>query len=243
MDKANVPKVTFPAPESEWWRVQFNDGVRTIFAPTLRLACNRDHAAVTAGYAIMAEVARQIAATAVKQEIQAVFTIIPTKELVYAKKVARQGLAAPEDYQQLVASELSRINHLREEIQSISGAVYIDVLGPLQEAAMTGLPLYPEDINGHPVAAGYGAIAATVAKTVAGFVNPISRGLYGVPIGGDKFNIALVNDQGGWFFNSLDIIEKNGWPEQQVPILSSRDFASLPFKGVIDEVDPQRFGP
>lgn len=243
LGKGDIPKAAFPAPESEWWHVEFNDGIRTIFTPTLRLASNLDHPAVTAGYGIMADVARRISELAKPQEIQVVFTVIPTKELVYAGKVVNEGLTAPEDYQKLIALELSHIKRLGNEIGSIAGVVYVDVVGPLQQAALAGLHLYPEDINGHPVAAGYQVIAETVAKIIKDLINPIPHGLYGVRSVDNQANIALVNEKGGWLFASMDLVEKNGWPEGQISILSQRDFASLPFMGVINQVDRTRFGP
>lgn len=243
LSEGDIPKSIFPAPESEWWRVDFNDGIKTIFTPTLRLASNRDHPGVRAGYKIMANVARRISELARQQQIQVVFTIIPTKELVYAKKVANEAFAVPEDYQNLIASELRHIKYVGDEIRSIPGVVYVDMVAPMQQAALTKVRLYPENINGHPVAAGYRVIAETVAKIITDFVNPIPYGLYGVPSRHGKANIALITDRGGWVFPSLDLVEKNGWAEGKFSMLSERDFARMPFLGVVDQVDQAHFGP
>ena len=68
---------------------------------------------VAAGYRIMADVAARIGKLAQANGVKVIFTIIPTKELVYAARVEAEGLDAPADYNHLVASERRRIADLQ----------------------------------------------------------------------------------------------------------------------------------
>ena len=70
------------------------------------------------------------------------------------------------DYSALVAAEAENIAILSEEIAAIPGAQYVDVVTPLQSAAMGPVNLYLEDSNGHPVTHGYSVIADAVTKVV-----------------------------------------------------------------------------
>ncbi|MGI9304016.1 MAG: hypothetical protein ACR2RB_15145 [Gammaproteobacteria bacterium] len=45
-------------------------------------------------------------------------------------------------------------------------ARYVDVVEPLQEAALSAPALYPQDTDGHPLAAGYEVIATAMAAAV-----------------------------------------------------------------------------
>jgi hypothetical protein len=138
-----------------------------VFTPKGRLAANNtDYPAVRAGYAIMAEVARRITRLARQHHITAVFTIIPTRELVYAKKVASESLSPPETYQQLVRMEQANIEELADLVRVIPGARYVDLTHPLQSAAMSDAPLYPRQWDGHPGKEGYGVIASTLAAAI-----------------------------------------------------------------------------
>lgn len=49
LKSSDMSKVVFPAPESEWWKVQFNDKVSTIFTPRLRHSSNQQASRCTGG--------------------------------------------------------------------------------------------------------------------------------------------------------------------------------------------------
>lgn len=167
LDKEDAPEVPPMLSAENSWPVRFRDGDYIVFTPGSRLAANdTDHPAVRAGYAIMAEVARRIGALARQQEISAVFTVIPTRELVYAGKVAGESLAPPAAYQQLVRMERANIEALANIIRTIPGARYVDLVQPLQMAALSGTPLYPRQRDGHPGEKGYGVIARTLASAL-----------------------------------------------------------------------------
>jgi hypothetical protein len=147
---SDVPWVPFPAPQSEWWTANFSDRVMMTFTPKVRYSSNSDQPAPRAGYRIMLEAARRIAAIAAGASIKMVFTIIPTKELAYAKKVANNNIAAIDDYQLLVTAEAKNIGELAARFRELPGATYVDLVTPLQDAALGPVGLYPEGPDGHP---------------------------------------------------------------------------------------------
>jgi lysophospholipase L1-like esterase len=238
---ADMPAVEFPAPESEWWEVVFNDKVKTIFTPVLRYSSNSDHPVVDAGYEIMARVVRDIGTAAGKVKTKIVFTIIPTKELAYAVKVKQEKLNPPEDYTTLVESELRHIDKLKAVIKNLDDVEYVDVVASLQRAALGPVPLYPSSIDGHPVFAGYQVIGNTIADHISGFIDKKSDGLVALQ-GKDGYIIYLLRDNGLQFFESSDLVLQNGWAEE-IAVVEPRDIAGYSFLGNISEVDPEKFGP
>jgi lysophospholipase L1-like esterase len=239
----DMPQVNFPAPKSEWWPVTFKDGITTIFTPKLRLGSNQDHAAVKAGYKIMANVARLINESATKARIKVIFTIIPTKELVYLEKIRKEGITPPDDYTMLVRQEQDNIKRLVENIVSLPNASYVDVVTHLQKAALEQISLYPSSINGHPNSTGYGKIAQSLARVAEPILPEKPRGLVALQIGTDTFKPMLVNDEGAWPFASNEIIAANGWQPGTVPTIQPRDIADIPLHNAITIVDPEQFGP
>lgn len=242
LDSSDAPPVEFPAPQSEWWPVTFSDGVKTVFTPELRLASNQEHPAVDAGYEIMARVMETMVDMSRELPLRLVATIIPTKELVYANRVAKEGIEAPAAYRQLVEREAANMRHLGDRIAGIQGLEYVDVLEPLQTAADSSLLLYPDDVNGHPADAGYAVIGKTIARKVDGLLPPRLRGRVAYREG-DTYKILLVSDDGYRYFSSLEIMQQNGWPEGEVPPVTRRDLAGIPYRGVVSTVNPARFGP
>ncbi len=243
IDKSDSPSITFPAPEKEWWPVTFKDGIQTVFTPTLRLGSNQDHPAVNAGYAIMADAAKRISDAAKPFQLHLLFTIIPTKELVYGLKVMQDNLTPPADYLTLLEREQHNVEQLSASLKNLSNAAYVDVIAPLQQAALGNTPLYPQDINGHPVENGYKVIADTLARKVNDYVTARPRGLFAIQHTADQVIFALIKDAGVWPFASPKIMAANGWPPGDVPAIQMRDVAGLRWHRGVDSVDPGRFGP
>jgi tetratricopeptide (TPR) repeat protein len=173
LTEQDMPEVAFPPPESEWWTAEFADGTSTTFTPRLRLGSNNDHPAVGAGYAVMAEVARRMGTMADENNTNLVFTIIPTKELVYEKKVKLDRLQPPADYSALVQAERRNLEELARQLQAVPGALYVDVLDSLQEAALTTSGMYPNNLNGHPLSHGYAVIAEALAGEIDNALSPM----------------------------------------------------------------------
>lgn len=167
LDKTDAPAVGSMLAVEDSWPVTFTAGIKLVFTPKGRLvANNRELAAVRAGYDIMAEVARRITTMATVQGITAMFTVIPTRELVYATRVAQQSLAAPASYSTLISMEQENISELGGFIRSLPGAHYIDLVAPLQTAALTDSVLYPRQWDGHPGRSGYRVIASTLVNAI-----------------------------------------------------------------------------
>ncbi len=151
------------------WETTFADETTHVFTAERRLLVNAENPVVDAGYAIMGEISRRISALAAQHNVAIVYTIIPTHELVYQKKVARDGLDAPQAYRDLVRLEQQRIDSLAALLDSLPESRYVDILTPLQQAALTPERIYRFDSpDGHPFPAGYGIIADTLAPAVRG---------------------------------------------------------------------------
>lgn len=236
----------WPPKDKESWHATFADGVSTVFTPKSRLTANhRDYPATAEGYRIMAEVARRIAAKASELGIGVVFTVIPTKELALARKVAESQLTATADYQTLVDHEGQNVRELAEILGSLPHARYVDVVTPLQQAARTSTSLYPTDSNGHPLPIGYRLIARTLAPAVSSMIAPpLADGPVVVPhpvTGGDS--LLLARGRTLWVVTQPALLRDNGWPVERIPRLPFRRVATYEFGGVLDRVDPARFGP
>jgi hypothetical protein len=235
---SDSPALPFPAPQSEWWTAHFRNGRSMIITPKLRLASSQNHPAVDAGYAIMTETARRMAGMAAEIGVQVVFTVIPTKELVYAKKVEQEGIRPPAEYTQLIQAESSRIAKFTDELRGIGRVVVVDLVAPLQQAALSGKPIYPESENGHPLQDGYGVIGAALGATVRSLLPPQPRGVVHVPIGHSRSSIFLVKDNKRWLFESEETLRAYGWTASAVPRIPPRDIANMPFGGVVSLIPP-----
>jgi lysophospholipase L1-like esterase len=246
LSATDIPRVKYPPSASELWPIRFGDGVHTVFSPTLRAASNVDHPAAKAGYAIMAGIAEKIASMAQLKGIQVAFTIIPTKELVFERKIAADKLATQQVYDALVSAEKANIEFLKGRILKIEHATYIDVVNPLQEAAMGPKSLYPASSDGHPTELGYGVIASTIARELPVLIPNRIEGFAILNRGNRKYQPVLIREKGYWYFSGdsdKSLIEKNGWVINGAPLVTRRDLADLDYVGLITEVDPARFGP
>lgn len=246
LDSTDAPAVKFPPPESEWWPVKFKDGTETIFTPRLRLVSNQEHPAIHAGYGIMKKVAHQMSIKAQPSNIKIIFTIIPTKELVYLEKIRQDGIPPIEDYIALINSEEKNLTTLASELNKLPNSIYVDLLSPLQQAALNSIPLYPSNPDGHPINTGYSIIAETLAPVVERYLQERPRGLFEleVPSESNKARlIILINNEGVWLFDSNEVIKANGWQLDEAKTLRYRDIADIPIRGTVTTIDPVRFGP
>ncbi|MCR4346775.1 MAG: hypothetical protein NUV55_06195 [Sulfuricaulis sp.] len=241
-DKPRYPG--FPVPLTEQWRAHFKDGQTITFTPSLRLVSNDTaHATVRAGYQIMEKVAQLIARSASEAGIHIVLTIIPTKELVYAQRVHREGITASADYKKLVELERENINRLAQSFKLLPNAVYVDLVEPLQKAAFSYPGLYPSQTNGHPMENGYRLIASVLAPAIGKYVKEPPLGLVRVVPDDKSAYYFLVADGGLWRFATDKIAASNGWKPANARTVDARDIAVFPQFGMIDIGDPKRFGP
>jgi len=231
--------VTWPPVPADTWRADVSPGLPMAFTPKLRLVSNdAANGAVRAGWEIMAEVARRAALEAKAAHVAVFVTVIPTKELAYAERLGGQ---APELYRKLVADEKANIGRFAAAMEK-AGVRYVDVVKPLQAAALAAEPLYPLDENGHPFAAGYAVIAASIAAAADAALPAAPRGIVAVHYSEKEYALFLVNAEGAWSATP-EMLERNGWPAQRIASLSERDLATLPMRGPLTIVDRKRFGP
>jgi hypothetical protein len=165
LDVEDLPRVAWPPPDEDRWPVALGGVPLTVFTPRLRLASNVDHPGIDAGWEIMARVAEQIVDQAPRFGFTPVFTILPTKERVFAERLRREGIDLDPDYAILVAAEERRSESLKRRILD-GGATYVDVLAPLERAASTGVRIYPTDQDGHPTEVGHAVISNALLPTV-----------------------------------------------------------------------------
>lgn len=248
---AHPPSPSNPLPASQRWRVKFKDGVMTEFTPSLRLVSNDNtYETVKTGYDIMAKVVGRMTQLANLAGIHLVFTVIPTKELVYARKIERDRIKPDAKYSMLVNMEKENIDRLVSKLMQLPKISYVDLVEPLQLAALGSTPLYPENTNGHPVAAGYNVIARAIALATEKRLRKSRdrRHVAALQISPTQIRLVLVRQGDYWIFSSPKMATKNGWQVMRnrqitVPGIKSSEIIRLPLKGVIDSVNRREFGP
>jgi hypothetical protein len=203
LDKNNIPKFNFPVPEDEQWPVTFSDDIKTIFTPALRHASNKQHPAVDAAYKSIIKIAENIV---YGNDIHVVFTIIPTKELVYSRKIEKDNIEIDPSYKALIEDEKIRINELSKALQSVNKARYIHIIDELQLAALSNIKLYPSGIDGHPVAEGYKVIGKAIATELSDlFKMKVTNGLAIVKTAeGNRDILVYVEGIRYWLVNMSD---------------------------------------
>lgn len=149
------------------WNTTLPGDVSVRFTPGRRLYSMQDHPTSDAGWEIMARVAGLMSEAASERGVALVFTLIPTKESVFAPLVAREGIAAPEAYAELVAAERARSAAFAARLAALPGSTWIDVATPLEDAVLAGRPTYRLDGDGHPLPFGYALIASAITPAVA----------------------------------------------------------------------------
>lgn len=245
LDKSAMASIVAPKAAEDLWPVQFRDGLKTVFTPGRRLIANdTSNGAARVGYEIMAEVARTIA-TEARGKTKVVMTVIPTKELVYAARLEEEKIAVPSRFSKLVQAEKRNVDELSSQLKALADVEYVDMVAPLQRAALGDEQLYPDDDNGHPVEGGYTIIGDAVAETVAPLIPEPPRGLVAVMDETQQhYGLFLVNGGELWDIVDTKVLDANGWTgEEQPTTVTERDLAGLPRRGPLSAIDPARFGP
>jgi lysophospholipase L1-like esterase len=238
---SDAPAVNWPPQPDEMWSCTFGDGSKTTFTPELRLASNLpSHPAVEAGWEILSIVAQRMAAIVIEAGAVPLMTVIPTKELVYARRIQEENIQASAMFRKLVNSELENIDQFAMSLVQLEIG-YVDLVRPLQEAARNEM-LYPEDSDGHPHARGYQVIAEVLLPEVSRVLPAAPKGLVRVQTAREEF-LTLVRNDGRWMFQSVDLVEANGWDLSKAPIVREVEIAGVPVLGAVKDIDPSRWGP
>lgn len=239
------PPMVFPPAAEDQWPVTFADGSALVFSPKLRLRSNMlGFGATRAGWAVMKLAARLISERATAHGIKLVFVTIPTKELVYASRIEQEGIEAPELYRRLLQDEGENIRNFSTYLAHLAGKpLVVDLLAPLQQAALTQPGLYPEGADGHPLEPGYRLIGETIAAAVRPLLTPVRDGLYSaVSADGDPVYLLL---RAGMLrsFETPALALDNGWRFEDAVPLEARDAMHASRRGPIATVDPDAYGP
>jgi hypothetical protein len=240
---ADAPAVPFPPPESEWWRPDLG-GAPMGFMPKTRLYSNEDAPAANAGWGVMRKAAGVMASVAARGGFRVVMTVVPTKELAYARRILAEKVEAPAEYGRLIDAEARRIADFCAHAATLPATTCVDLVEPLQRAALTDPELYPRNINGHPLASGYRVIGEALAAAVAAWVPRVPDGWVATyQQGTDEVEaVFLVRDGVAWKFGSKALVTASGWTEPRVLRVTPRDLAGLP-KRMVLAPDPDRLGP
>ncbi len=233
-----------PPAKSDHWTVRFQDGTKMRFTPKRRLISNNTESpAAMAGYGIIKAVVKKIGELSKKSGTPVIFTIIPTKELVYEKRIVREGIALQDSYSKLVSDERRNIIDLAGYIRSLDGLEYVDILAPLENAAMSA-QLYPSGRNGHPLPVGYDVIGQAVSPAAGRYMTSPPTGLAFIRHRDEKATPVIIEDDGYWLFASEEYLTGNGWRlDPGARPIEDRTVATLPLKGIISVIQPVRYGP
>ena len=235
LKKYKLPEVNFPAPPEEQWKVDFPDGITTVFTPQVRHASNAKTESVDIAYGIMVNVAKKIYELSKNEGVEVFFTIIPTKEYVYAKKVIESNIPMNESYNLLIEDESDRIDSFSMRLDEINSGHYIDIANGLQREALKPLQLYPTDINGHPLTPGYGIIADEISKKIQTFLQfNIKNGFYIFKTMNDLYFPVLVRDGSFWIVLGDDSVIADRIRKKGFTVLDDRILFSLRFAGNIN---------
>lgn len=138
-----------------------DDNIRTVFTTAYRMtALDLEEPRIAEGLRIAGVVLGRAQQAADGRGAKFIVLLIPTKELVYAELMRREGKLTGA-YELLVEME----NRARHEVESWCSQTRIqcvDALPNLQRAIAGRQQLYPSTTESHPNAAGYRVLAATV---------------------------------------------------------------------------------
>lgn len=239
----DAPNIKYPDNPTDQWHVKFSDGFETKFTPAYRYASNDfNNPVVRAGYDIMARAAEAISDKAKKFNIKIIFTIIPTKEFVYAQKVLSDNIVPRKDYLALVSDEKKNIDYLVTRLRSIQGVTYVDVASRLQSAVLQNPYFYQDSENGHPNPPGYKFIAMTIEPYARIFLPIKPYGLVVTEYEKEK-RYYVIHNSALWSFYNENILINNGWDPSQAQPISRRFIDNLPFAAVVLSKQPQKYGP
>ena len=142
-----------------------DDNIRTVFTTAYRLtALDLDDPRIVEGLRITKVALWRTQQTVDGHGVKFLVLLIPTKELVYADLMQREGKSTG-TYSRLVEME----NTARGEIKSWCTEKHIacvDALPELRNAIAQRQQIYPSTTESHPNAAGYAVLAATAAQAL-----------------------------------------------------------------------------
>lgn len=141
------------------------DNIRTVFTTAYRLtALDLDDPRIGEGLGITKSVLSRTQKNLDGRSVKLMVLLIPTKELVYADLMQREGRLTG-TYARLVEME----NRARKDVGSWCAKehiVCVDALPNLRNALTRREKIYPSTTESHPNSAGYGVLAITVSEAL-----------------------------------------------------------------------------
>ena len=143
-----------------------DEDLHTAFTPLMRLgAVDLERPEVREGLRLTLESLERVILLCEREKVKLVVLLIPTKESVFAERlVGRSEIANADSITALLEAEDNLRNQLREYLEE-RNVIVVDPRESLRRAAKHE-PIYPSNEGGHPVSAGYRAIAETLAPWV-----------------------------------------------------------------------------
>ncbi|EHR04606.1 SGNH/GDSL hydrolase family protein [Bradyrhizobium sp. WSM471] len=240
----------YMTPPDRTWKTALESGQPLEFTPGMRLVSN-DPASPQAmlGYKLMARISELMVEKAKKSGVHLLFTIIPTKELVFLPLLTAQQVQLDNTYATLTRSEAENALKLKNAIEK-AGGEFVDVLLPLQNAVKTHPEIYPEN-DSHPLAGGYEIIAQTIAASTRRWLKDKPHGFVAVRAEREypfdeispskagsaellstsrgKFAVYFADAEGSWLVDRLRDVQ--GVDVESIPVVDYRDLATIPMKG------------
>lgn len=135
----------------------------TALNPDRRRAVDRSDPTILEGLRLTLEALEVISELCLSRKIDYRVVLIPTKERVYVEALPDAVMSGHQaQIERLVADEAVLSSEIRNWLAQRDIA-FSDPLADLQEAARSGVLIYPRTENGHPTAEGYHVIASVVA--------------------------------------------------------------------------------
>jgi lysophospholipase L1-like esterase len=136
--------------------------VRTIFKPQRMLSVlDNRRPMVIEGLRITKHAFTSLQKEADDQGANLLIALIPTKERVYCRYIKDSGGHLPNSYTSLCDAE-ERMKEDLIRFFTTKKIAYIDVSGAMEKQTYQHIQIYPKNLDGHPLATGYGVIARTV---------------------------------------------------------------------------------
>jgi hypothetical protein len=215
------------------WRAILGHGEKLILQPHYRyLANDRNSKVAMAGWKILAECARRIGVMAAENRIQAVFTVIPTKELCFYEYLLAKQVALDPTYRKLIADERQNIAALRDFISVNRCGTYVDLVPALQELARSQKNIFPAHADGHPLANGYSGIAAALFPAVRSLLTERpADGLYWLRGADRQANYFLLRNGEVWTIKDGPAAKKLGLDVSKAAVIDRFRLDRLRWRG------------
>ena len=139
-----------------------DDKVKTILSPSYRLkTVDLSDPQTTEGWRLTQLMLKEMNSKINSYNKKFIIVIIPTKELVYGTFMKNKDIIIPENLVEIISKE-DNLKNAVLQFCSEQNIICIDTTPALAQALQEGIRIYPESLNGHPLARGYEIIAKAV---------------------------------------------------------------------------------